>query len=103
MLKATISRGSKMRMSDFRAGWVVLGNDGRRVGTIKSMGQNHILTARHGFSADLYVPVSAIANVENETVHLNITQHDAEQVGWEQAPRDDELESSPESNLHRHV
>lgn len=92
-----------MRMTDFRAGWAVLGNDGRRVGTIKSVGQNYLLTSRHGFSADLYVPVSSIANVENETVHLSITQRDAEQMGWEQAPRDDELESSPDSDLHRHI
>ncbi len=92
-----------MRMTDFRAGWVVLGNDGRRIGTIKSVGQNYVLTSRPGFSGDLYVPVSSIANVESETVHLNITQRDAEHMGWEQAPRDDEPESGPDSDLHRHI
>ncbi len=44
-----------------------------------------------------------IANVENQTIHLNITQHDSEQMGWEQAPREDELEAGPEGDLHRHV
>ena len=92
-----------MRVTDFQAGWAVVGNDDRRVGTIKHVGQNYILTSRAGFSADLYVPVSFIANVKNQTIHLSITQHDSEQMGWEQAPREDELEAGPESDLHRHV
>lgn len=91
-------------MTDLRVGWAVLGNDGRRVGTIKDVGQNYILTSRPGFSPDLFIPVSSIANVEHETVHLNMTQQDAEQMGWEQEPRDDDrLEGSPDGDLHRHV
>ena len=93
-----------MRMTDLRPGWAVLGNDGRRVGTIKAVGQNYILTSRSGFASDLYVPASSVANVENEAVHLNITQGDADQMGWEQEPRDhDALAVTPESDLHRHV
>jgi hypothetical protein len=93
-----------MRMTDFRAGWIVMGNDGRRVGTVKSVGQSYILTSRPGFAADMYVPVSAIANVENETIYLNVTQPDSGKMGWEQEPRqEDELESGPESDLHRHI
>jgi hypothetical protein len=93
-----------MRMTDLRPGWAVLGNDGRRVGTIKTVGQNYIVTSRAPFSTDLYVPVTFVANVEGGAVHLNITQGDADQMGWEQEPREaDELETGPESDLHRHV
>lgn len=93
-----------MRMTDLQPGWAVLGNDGRRVGTIKSVGQNYIVTSRSSFSTDLYVPVTFVANVEHEAVHLNITQGDVDQMGWEQEPREaDELETGPESDLHRHV
>jgi hypothetical protein len=93
-----------MRMTDLRAGWAVLGNDGGRVGSIKVVGQNYILTSRPGFEADLFIPVSSIANVKSEVVHLNITQPDVEQMGWEQEPSDDDmLEASPDSDLHRHV
>jgi hypothetical protein len=92
-----------MRMTDFRTGWSVVGNDGLRLGTIEHVGQNYLLTSRPGFAADLYVPVTSIANVENETVHLNVTRGDAEQMGWEQAPLHDELEADPESDLHRHI
>jgi hypothetical protein len=92
-----------MRMTDFRAGWVIVGNDGRRVGTVKGVTQNYIVTSRPGFAADLYIPASSIANVEDETIHLNITQPDVEQMGWDQAPRDDQREAGPEDDLHRHV
>jgi hypothetical protein len=92
-----------MRMTDFQVGWAIVGNDGRRVGAIKGVTQNYILATRPGFAADLYVPVSSIANVEHGTVHLNITHNDVEQMGWEQPPRDDDPAVGPESDLHRHV
>jgi len=93
-----------MRMTDLRTGWSVLGNDGQRVGTVKDVGRNYILTSRPGFSADLFVPVSFIANVDREVVHLNLPQPNASQMGWEQEPRDDNgLEGSQDSDLHRHI
>ena len=93
-----------MRMTDLKTGWEVLGNDGQRLGTIKDVGQNYVLTSHSGLSGDLYVPASAIANVMDETVHLNLAKHEAEAMGWEQVPRDeDELLTGPEADLHRHV
>lgn len=93
-----------MRMTDLRPGWAVLGNDGRRVGTIRDVRQNYIVTSRPGFAPDLFVPVTWIAMVSNETIHLNLPQRDVGQMGWEQEPRDDEeLETGPESDLHRHI
>jgi len=82
----------------------VVGNDGRRLGTIKDVGQNYVLTSQTGLSGDLHVPSSAIANVENEVVHLNLPLRDARQMGWQQPPRgDDAPETTPETDLHRHV
>lgn len=93
-----------MRMTDLKHGWAVVGNDGRRLGTVKDVGQNYVLTSRGGRADDLYVPASAIANVRDETLHLNLTKHDAEEMGWEQAPRnEDALATAPEGDLHRHV
>ena len=92
-----------MRMSDFQTGWAVVGNDGQRLGTLKSIGHNYLLTSRPGFAADLYVPVTSIANVEHETVYLNLTRHDAESMGWEQAPLHDEAEADGQDDLHRHI
>jgi hypothetical protein len=93
-----------MRMTDLQPGWPVLGNDGRRVGTVKEVRQDYIVTSRPGPSADLFVPVSSVANVVREAIHLNIRQVDVDQMGWEQAPRHDEkLGEGADSDLHRHV
>jgi hypothetical protein len=91
-------------MTDLKPGWAVVGNDGVRLGTVKDVGQNYVLTSRGGLTGDLFVPVSAIANVRDETVYLNLTKRDAEGMGWEQGPRDpDALEVAREADLHRHV
>jgi hypothetical protein len=93
-----------MRMTDLQPGWPVLGNDGRRVGTVKAIRQDYIVTSRPGPSADLFVPVSSIANVVSDTIQLNIRQADVDQMGWEQQPRQDErLGASPDDDLHRHI
>jgi hypothetical protein len=93
-----------MRMAELKAGWAILGNDGRRFGTVEQVGQNYILASRSGLSGNLYVPASHVANVENEVVYLNLAKSEADSMGWEQQPRDlDAPETSPETDLHRHV
>ena len=91
-----------MRIAQFRAGWAVVGNDGQRLGIIKEVGHDYVLISRSLFGTHLYVPVSSIANVEHETIHLNLTRDDALQMGWEQPPRHDELEDGSDG-LHRHI
>jgi len=90
-------------MSDLKAGWAVVANDGHRLGTVHDVGQNYVLTSR-GLSADLYVPAAAIANVEDDVVFLNVSKSAAEEMGWEVPPRNpDELLTKPEDDLHRHI
>jgi hypothetical protein len=91
-------------MAQLKSGWAILGNDGRRFGTVEHVGQNYILASRSGFLSSLYVPSSHIANVEHETVYLNLAKSEADGMGWEQPPRDDDSpEASPETDLHRHI
>lgn len=92
-----------MRMTDLRTGWDVVGNDGRRLGTIREVGQNYVLVSTGHFSDALYVPASAIGNVERETVHLNLNVREAEAMGWEQPPREEDTPEGREPDLHRHV
>ncbi len=92
-----------MRMTELKAGWPILGNDGRRFGTVQHVGQNYILASRPGLAGKLYVPASNIANVEQEVVYLNLAKSEADSMGWEQPPRDlDTPETSPDDDLHRH-
>ena len=92
-----------MRMADLKPGWDVVGNDERRVGTIREVGQNYLLTSMPGFASDVYVPASAIGNVENEIVYLNVPQRDVAEMGWGQPPRDDDAPTAADSDLHRHI
>lgn len=83
-----------MRIADLMPGWDVLTNDGHRLGKIKEVGQHFVEVSGGFFSATLYVPASAIGNVEHETVHLNVAQGEVDTEGWRQQPRSsDELES----------
>jgi hypothetical protein len=92
-----------MRMADLKPGWAVVGNDGRRVGAVREVGQNYLLTST-GLASEIYVPASAIANVEHEVVHLSVSKRDVAEMGWEQPPRDDDApQTSPATDLHRHV
>jgi hypothetical protein len=93
-----------MRMADLKSGWAVVGNDGHRLGTLRAAGADYLKTSRGAFAVDLYIPASAIANVEDEVIHLNLTKREAEEMGWEQPPREsDAPDTSPEDDLHRHI
>jgi hypothetical protein len=92
-----------MRMTDLKPGWAVLSNDGRRFGSVREVGQNYVRTAQSG-GGDLYIPASAIANVAEGVIHLNLAHNEALNMGWGQPPRaDDTLETSPEPDRDRHV
>ena len=91
-------------MADIKSGWVVIGNDGHRIGEVREVSQNYILTSTAGLGGDLFVPATAVANVEEEVVHLSVPQADAASMGWEQPPRDDDvLTTQDEMDRHRHI
>ena len=93
-----------MRMTDLKVGWAIVANDGHRFGTVESVGQNYIIASKAGLPGRLYVPATHIGNVEREVVYLNLAKREADQMGWEQPPRDqDASETMPEDDLHRHV
>jgi hypothetical protein len=92
-----------MRMTDLKPGWRVAGNDGQRLGTVREVGQNYLLVSTARLSEDLYVPASAIANIEEKVVHLNVAAREAGSMGWGQPPRDEDAPEGEQSDLHRHV
>jgi len=90
-------------MADLSAGWTVVGNDGRRLGIVRDVGQNYVLVDTGLGTDNLHVPASAIGNIEHEVVHLNLSLAEARSMGWEQAPREEDLPEGEEPDLHRHV
>ena len=93
-----------MRMTDLETGWSVVGNDGRRIGSVREVGQHFIEVSTGRFSGTLFVPASAIANVERKTVQLNLAHDEVGAMGWEQRPRSpDQLQTTPESDAEREI
>jgi hypothetical protein len=93
-----------MRIADLKPGWEVLTNEGHRLGRIKDVGQHFIEVSGGIFSTTLYVPSSAIGNVEHETVHLNLADREVDATGWQQPPRSpDDLQTAAERDAQREI
>ena len=93
-----------MRIADLQAGWDVVTNDGHRLGRIREIGQHFLEVSGGIFSATLFVPASAIGNVEHETVHLTVTRGAVDGMGWQQPPRtSDDLQTEPERDIDRDI
>jgi hypothetical protein len=93
-----------MRIGDVQAGWEVVTNDGHRLGKVKGVGQHFVEVSTGRFSATLFVPSSAIANVEHETLHLNLASGEVDSTGWEQPPRSsDALRTTAERDSDRDI
>jgi hypothetical protein len=93
-----------MRIGDLKPGWDVVTNDGHRLGTIREVGQHFVEVSGGFFSTTLFVPSSAIANVEHEAVHLNVAAGEVDAMGWEQQPRlPDDLQTTPERESDREI
>jgi hypothetical protein len=93
-----------MRIADLRPGWEVVTNDGHRLGRIKEVGQHFVEVSGGMFSSALYVPSSAIANIENERVHLNLARGEVDATGWQSPPRmPDDLRTGRELDRDRDI
>jgi hypothetical protein len=93
-----------MRIADLQPGWPVVTNDGHRLGRVTNVGQHFVEVSGGRFSASLFVPSSAIGNVENETIHLNLAQREVDSTGWQQPPRTaDELRVTQEPDADRDI
>jgi hypothetical protein len=91
-------------MIDLNPGSAVLANDGARVATIRAVGQAYIVAAGGRGTPMLYIPTSAVGNVKDGAVCLNVASRDVAAMGWEVPPRtEDALDPTSESDLHRHV
>jgi len=69
------------------AGADVYGSDDEKIGTIADVGQNYFLVQKGWlFIKDLYLPTSAIARVDGNTVYLNLTKQEAEDMSRDVLP-----------------
>jgi hypothetical protein len=95
---------STMRIADLQPGWDVLTNDGHRLGTVREVGQHFLKVSGGRFTGPVFVPASAIGNVEHEFVYLNVASGEVDAMGWQQPPRtSDELRTFPEREADREI
>jgi hypothetical protein len=82
----------------------VVTNDGHRLGRIREVGQHFLGVSGGLFTHDLFVPASAISNVEPEAVHLNLAHGEVDAMGWQEPPRtSDRLRTTPEREADREI
>jgi hypothetical protein len=93
-----------MRIADLQPGWDVVTNDGHRLGKIREVGQHFVEVSGGFLSSALFVPSSAIANVEDQTVYLNVANGEVDAMGWGQPPRlADDLRTTDERDVDRDI
>lgn len=69
------------------AGADVYGSDNAKIGSVADVGQNYFLVQKGWlFIKDLYLPTSTIMQADGNNVYLNLTKHEAEQVGRDELP-----------------
>jgi uncharacterized protein (TIGR02271 family) len=69
------------------AGADVYGSDNEKVGTVADVGQNYFLVQKGWlFIKDLYLPMSSIMRADGNNIFLNLTKHEAEQMGRDELP-----------------
>lgn len=71
-------------------GWDVFGSDGEKIGTIAALESNYFIIEKgFFFTEDVFVPMSAISHVEDDSVHLFMTKPQVEAEEWSAPPVED--------------
>ncbi len=73
------------RFTDIRPGWLVEDCDETSLGTVVSSGETLLTVSRGFLQSKLYLPPSAVAEVHEGVVRLNVTSEWVKAQGWDRA------------------
>ena len=73
------------RFADIARGWLVQDSDETPLGTVVSSAETLLVVSRGLLSSRLYLPPSAVAQVHEGVVRLNVTSQWVEAQGWDRA------------------
>jgi hypothetical protein len=73
------------RFADIARGWLVEDSDEMPLGRVVSSGEIILTVSRGLLSSKLYLPPSAVAEVHEGVVRLNVTSRWVEAQGWDRA------------------
>ena len=78
---------AQVDIQQIEEGWDVYASDGEKLGDVSEIGPNYLLVTKGFlFPTDLYIPTSAITNVEYDRVYLNASSDEVKQGAWSQPP-----------------
>lgn len=68
-------------------GWDVYGSDDEKIGDVSAVANDHFVIEKGFiFTTDVYVPMSAIASVDDDRVYLTYTKDQLENQDWSSPP-----------------
>lgn len=71
-------------------GFDVYGSDDEKIGSVAEVRPNYFIVEKGFlFPTDIYVPLSAVTSVQDDSVHLNVTKDQVENQGWDAQPEED--------------
>jgi hypothetical protein len=71
----------------FEEGNDVVGADGEKIGEVIAVHQHYVRVQQGLFHpVDYYIPTTAIANCDGDTITLNVTKDAALDQGWDAVP-----------------
>jgi hypothetical protein len=73
------------RYADVGRGWLVADSTGRPLGTVVSFGETLLTVSRGLLASRLYLPPSAVAEIQEGVIRLNVTSQWIEAQGWDRA------------------
>jgi len=73
----------------------VIGSDDEKIGEVQdALGEYFVVKKGWLFPTEYYVPSTAIVNVDDRAVYLNVTKDEALNQGWDQRPAGQTLETA---------
>jgi len=75
------------RFIDIERGWLVRDSDHTTIGSVVSSGEDFLTVSRGLLSSKLYVPLTAVGEVHEGVVTLNVSAEWVQAHGWDRAGR----------------
>jgi uncharacterized protein (TIGR02271 family) len=74
-------------VSQIQTGTSVYGSDGEKIGDVAGVADNYFVIEKGFiFTTDIFVPMSAVAGVDDDGVRLSMTKDQVENENWSEAP-----------------
>ena len=76
--------------NQIKTGTDVYGSDGEKIGSIAGVADNYFVIEKGFiFTTDIYVPMSAVARVDDDKVMLSMTKDQVENEDWTREPAEE--------------